>query len=256
MRLLKIPSLFLCIILLSSCGPRRVYTTGTYGSIKSYTEKQHYVDQKTTNTYISGDVSFGRHMQEDGAFDDSKTITSINLHRNSTGRFYNYYFGLGASAGIYKFKKGYFDVIRDNEKKNFYTVNLKAGVNYTYTRPKIDFRFIGVEFAYNNEFGPYQDKLSDLMKVGEDLIIVNQKSLFSYNIYSEYAFKLSKDRALTLGFYLGDLISKKNDGNYSGESGFTGFTFGLRFKKYTFHLMYEGGENDIRSTKFGITYHL
>jgi len=256
MKLLIKQCLFLSFIYLTSCGPQRVYTTGTYGSIKSYTEKQHYVDQKTSKTYISADVSFGKHMQEEGAFDDTKTIVSINVHRNSTGKFYNYYFGLGASAGNYKFKRGYLDVISDGETKNFYTLNLKTGINYTYTRPKIDYRFVGVEIAYNNEFGPYQDKLSDLMNADNDLIIVNQNSLLTYNIYSEYAFKFSHDRAFTLGFYFGDLMNKKNENDYSGTSGYTGFSLGLRIRNHTFQLTFEGGENDIRSTKFGLTYQL
>ncbi|MEL0457530.1 hypothetical protein WJN01_14920 [Flavobacteriaceae bacterium SZ-1-7] len=91
----------LILLLLTSCGSHRVYTTALYGSLKSYTEKQHYVDKKTTETYVSGDLSFGKHMQESGDFDDTKTIGSLNVHRNTTGEFYNYYYGLGASMGTY-----------------------------------------------------------------------------------------------------------------------------------------------------------
>ena len=256
MKLLVKTTAALLILLTVSCGPNRIYTTGTYGSIKSYTEKQHFVDQKTTETYISGDVSFGRHMQEDEAFDDSKTIASINLHQNSTGRFYNYYFGVGAAAGRYKFKQGYLDLINDGETQAFYSVNLKAGINYTYTRPKVDYRFIGLELTYHNEFGPYQDKLSELEDALSDIIVINQKSLFAYNIYSEYVFKIKNDEALTLGFYFGDIISTGSIKEYSRQVNYSGFTMGLRMKKYTFHVVFESGENKIRSTKLGLSYQL
>jgi len=131
MKLIIKLSFFLLLISLVSCGPHRVYTTGSYGSLKTYTEKQHYVDKKTTQTYMSADVSFGTHMQNDEAFNDTKTIVSINAHQNTTGRFYNYYYGLGASLGSYKFKEGYSDLIDRGEKKSFYSINLKTGANIT-----------------------------------------------------------------------------------------------------------------------------
>lgn len=244
-------------LLLTSCGANRVYTTATYGSIKSYTEKQHYTDKKTSETYVSGDLSFGSHMQEDGAFDDTKTIASFNVHRNTTGSFYNYYYGLGASIGTYRFKEAYLDLIGKDEKKSFYTINLKTGVNYTYTRPKIDYRFIGLELAYNNEFGDYQKKLSNLEKVNDpNLIIVNQKSMFTYQLYSEYAFKFSTEKALTFGFYVGGLIGIEETDMFDGDTSFSGYTMGLRLKNYTISFIYESGQNEIQSSKIGLTYKL
>lgn len=250
-----------------SCAPTRVYTTGSYGSIKSYTEKQHYVNAKSTATYISGDVSFGRHPQDAESFNDTKTITAINIHRNTTGRCYNFYYGLGAAFGSYKFKEGYQDFIDKGEKSKFYTVNLKSGINYTYTRPKVDWRFIGVEFAYLNESGAYQDKLSELSSViDSDLIVVNLKSMFTYQLYSEYVFKISNKEAITLGFYVGDLINRKdakkalmdyNDAEiYDTTTGFNGFAFGVRFNKYSLSAIFETGQGDIKSTKIGLTYKL
>lgn len=242
---------------LASCGSERVYTTASYGSLKSYTEKQHYVDSKTTETYIQGDVSFGKHMQEAGKFDDTKTIASINAHRSTTGKFYNYYYGIGASLGTYKFNKGSGNLIDDGEKQSFYNINLKTGANIAYTRPKIDYRFLGLEFTYNNEFGSYQDKLSELIEANDgSLIIVNQKSLLTYHLYSEYAFKISDEEAITLGFYFGGLLNLKDTNVFNGKTGFSGFNIGLRLQKYTFSILYESGQNEIRSTKFGITYQL
>ncbi len=249
--------IILCITVLSSCGSRRVYTTGSYGSIKSYTEKPHYTNKKVSATYISGDLSFGKHSQDGGDFDDVKTIAAVNIHRSTTGRFYNFYYGLGGTYGTYKFKEGYGDLIADEEKKSFYTVNFKSGINYTYSRPKVDWRFIGVELAYLNEFGSYQDKLSELISSNDnELTIVNQKSMFTYQIYSEYVFKMSDEKAFTFGFYFGDLLNFKETEMYSGTTGFSGITFGLRLKNYIINAIFESGEGEIKSTKIGLTYKL
>lgn len=248
---------FVCLLSLAACGSERVYTTASYASLKSYTAKQHYIDTKTTKTYVQGDISFGKHMQEAGDFDDTKTIASINAHRTTTGNFYNFYYGLGASFGNYKFKEGFDSLIDDGEKQSFYNINLKTGANITYTRPKIDYRFLGLELTYHNEFGPYQDKLTELAYAdNENLIIVNHKSMFSYHFYSEYAFKISHEEAITLGFYFGGLFKSEETKLYKNRNEFSGFTFGLRLKQCTFSLLHESGYNDIRSTKFGITYQL
>ena len=253
----KILLLGAIMFLICSCGSRRVYTTGSYGSIKSYTEKPHYTDKKKSATYVSGDLSFGKHSQDDGDFDDTKTIASLNVHRSTTGRFYNFYYGLGATYGTYKFKEGYENLVADEEKKSFYTINFKSGINYTYTRPKVDWRFIGLELAYLNEFGPYQDKLSELISSNDrSLIIANQKSMFTYQIYSEYVFKTKDDGALTFGFYFGDLLNFKDTEMYRGTTEFSGITIGLTINKCTIHAIFESGEGDIRSAKIGLTYKL
>ncbi|MFI1742964.1 hypothetical protein [Thalassobellus sediminis] len=253
---LKITFLFLIVISVS-CSPARIYTTGSYGSLKSYSEKQHYIGRKTTETYVSGDLSIGKHPQEAATFNDKKTVTAINVHRNTTGRRYNFYYGLGVAFGTYKFTEGYQDLIRNGEKSKFFAVNLKSGINYTYTRPKVDWRFVGFEVAYLNESGAYQDKLNKLSLVeDEDLYVANQKSMFTYQFYSEYVFKISDEEAFTIGFYVGDLINRKLANIYDVDTSFNGFTIGLRLKKYTISSIFETGQGDIQSTKIGLTYKL
>ena len=250
--------MFLFLIFISvSCAPARIYTTGSYGSLKSYSEKQHYIDKKTTETYVSGDLSFGKHPQEAATFNDKKTIAAVNVHRNTTARYYNFYYGLGAAFGTYKFTEEYQDLIKKDERNRFVTVNLKTGINYTYTRPKVDWRFIGFELAYLNESGAYQDKLNKLsLVVDDDLYVANQKSMFTYQFYSEYVFKISDEEAFTIGFYGGDLINRKVANKYDIDTGFNGFTFGLRLNNYTISSIFETGQGEIKSTKVGITYKL
>jgi len=257
MKINKMLLLGALLLFICSCGSRRVYTTGSYGSIKTYTEKPKYVDKKESATYVSGDLSFGKHMQDGGNFDDAKTIAALNIHRSTSGRFYNIYYGIGGAYGTYKFKEGYENLVADEEKKSFYSINLKSGINYTYTRPKVDWRFIGVELAYLNEFGPYQDKLSELISTNDgELTIANQNSMFTYQLYSEYVFRMSIDSAFTVGFYFGDLLNYKDTEMYSGTTDFSGLTFGLTFNKYTIHAIFESGQGEIRSTKIGLTYKL
>jgi len=245
------------LILFSSCSINRVYTTGSYGSLKSYTEKAHYNDKRSSSIYVSGDVSFGKHTQEAENFDDVTTLAEVKVHKRITGKHYNFYYGLGASYGVYRFTKGYEGLIQNNEKKGFYNLNLKTGLNYTMSRRIIDYRFIGLEVAYHNEFGPYQDKLSDLLKSNNsELLIVNQKSLFSFNLYTEYVFKFSKKDALSIGFYIGDLINYKKEKNYDYSTDFSGITVGLRLDRYTINLITESAQGSIKSTKIGLTYQL
>jgi len=42
------------LFLLSSCGVRRIYTSGSYGSLKSYTAKKEYSGERSSEIYVSG----------------------------------------------------------------------------------------------------------------------------------------------------------------------------------------------------------
>ena len=248
----------LITFLLSSCGTHRVYTTGSYGSVKSFTDKPLYKGEKESATYVSGDISFGRHEHNDGAdFYDAKTLISGSIYRSTTGKFYNYYYGGGLTYGRYRFTKGLSGFIGDYEKQNYYNVNLKTGLNITYNRPRVEYRFIGLEFTYLNEFGPYQNKLDELAASGSnEFEIINVNSMFTYNIYSEYAFKKpNSDSGLLIGFYLGDLLNYNED-KYGHNANYSGFMVGLKLKRSTISLISESGNGGIRSTKFRFTYSL
>ena len=245
-------------LLVSSCGTHRVYTTGSYASVKSYTDKPLYNGSKESATYVSGDISMGRHEQNDGAdFHDAKTLVSGSVYRSTSGKFYNYYYGGGLTYGRYRFTKGYENLIGNREKQNFYNVNLKTGLNFTYNRPKMEYRFIGIEFTYLNEFGSYQDKLDTLDKSGNDgLEIINVNSMFTYNVYSEYVFKKpNSDSGLLIGFYFGDIINYDVE-QFGYKAGYSGFLVGLKLNRSTISLISESGNGNITSTKFGFTYQL
>ncbi|MFH4964906.1 hypothetical protein V8G69_07875 [Gaetbulibacter sp. M235] len=243
--------------ILSSCGVKRVYTTASYESLKSYTEKAHYNNEKSSSFYVAGDINFGKHEQESENFNDKTTLATFSIYQSITDKHYNFYYGLGSGFGTYRFTKGFENLIEDKEKKNFYNLNFKTGINYTMPRRVIDYRFIGLEIAYHNEFGPYQNKLSDLLKSNNsELLIVNDKSLLSFNLYSEYVFKFSEKDAFTIGFYFGDLINHKKVEAYDYSTGFSGITTSLRLNKYSISFVTESVQGKTRSSKIGLTYKL
>ena len=164
------------LLICTSCSPQRIYTSGSYGTLKSYTSKLPFEDEKKKATYVSASADFGKHPQENDLFRDKKFVFSADVHQAVSGKHYNYYYGIGAGAGSYKFERGLDDVIATAEKQSFYSIRAKAGINYTYTRPKVDYRFIGLEVSYVNEFGPYQDKLKEILRDAPQAIVVNPNS--------------------------------------------------------------------------------
>ncbi len=235
----------------TSCG-KRVYTSGTYGSIKSYTARPEYKGKNTKATYISTDYSSG----DAGGVRDKKTLISVRAHRSITRKYFNLYYGLGGTIGNYKFG----GPINENSNFNseaFYSLNSKAGFNFNLPTKRMDWRLVGAELTYNYEFGPYQNVLKEVKDSNEDsnLLIFNNKSMLYYNFTSEAVFKFNEDNTLSLGIYFGDLLNKTKDLKNRG-SGFSGTFISYRFKKFTCSVVNEGGQASIDTTKFGLTYQL
>ena len=98
-------ALLICTILVFfiSCGVNKVYTSASYGSLKSYTEKPIYNGKKETSTYVSGSFSNLNHPQ-DNESGDKVTMGNFLIYRTTTNKRLNYYYGLGGSFGTYQFK--------------------------------------------------------------------------------------------------------------------------------------------------------
>lgn len=242
--------------LFTSCG-RSIYTSAAYGSIKSYTPKQEYREQDTSAVYISGSISSGAH-EPLGNIKDKKTIVSSKVHKSVTRKYYNLHYGIGASFGTYKFGSSFEDVISKNEKKAFYTVDAKMGINFNLPAKRVDWRLLGFELAYNYEFGPFQDKLKEI-KENTSALVINRQSIFSYNFNMEVVFKLPNFNALGFGLFLGDHIDGSNDENSLIDSSFLGASISFKTKKFTFSYLVEDhwGLNDNRSSHtFGLSYQL
>ena len=102
---LILKTLLICTIAVFfiSCGVNNVYTSASYGSLKSYTEKPIYNGKKETSTYVSGSFSGLSHPQNDQN-DDKVTMGNFSVYRTTTDKRLNYYYGLGAGFGTYQFK--------------------------------------------------------------------------------------------------------------------------------------------------------
>lgn len=251
----------LLTLLCYSCGVNRLYTSGSYGALKSYTEKPEYKGENEKALYVSGTIASGKHDQEENTFRDKKTIFSANIHRSHTSKFYNFYYGIGGAFGTYTFGRGLGDVISDDEKENFYNINAKTGFNFTLSRRKFDYRLIGVEFMYHNEFGAFQDKLDTLKEEYVDgrngIVVVNKKSIFSWNLYSEIVYKINTKNALTLGMFFGSVPVNSNQ-MYVENGSLGGWLLGYRYDKFTLSYVYQGAKaaDGLSSSKFGLTYRL
>lgn len=246
-------TLLIFLMSLSSCA-ERIYTSATYGSMKSYTAKPEYRGENKSATYISGDFSSGKHENDSENRADSKILLSLNAHRSITHKHFNFHYGLGGTYGNYKFGSDYTEYVRANEKNDFYSLNAKTGINFNLPTERMDWRIIGLEFAYNYEFGSYQNKLKEI-KENTNALVLNENSILSFNLSSEVIFKLQEDKAIGLGFYIGDIISKID--NLEGESSaFVGYFLSYKFNNYTLSLINESGNENISSVKFGLTYQL
>jgi hypothetical protein len=239
-----------------------VYTSGSYGDLKSHTAKPEYQGKKEKALYVSAAYATGKHGQLDNSdeFADKKAIFSASLHKSVTGKYYNYYYGIGGAFGNYTFTQGLGESIQDNEQKNFFNVNSKAGINYTWTRQKFDFRFIGLEVGYHYEFGSYQDKLKTLAEEYKDnsrILIFQEASMFSWNLYSEVVYKINKNNALEFGLFAGAIFLSPEQ-SVNRESSFAGYTLAYRYKKFTASLIGSAANaaDNIEGIRYGLTYRL
>jgi hypothetical protein len=245
-----------------SCGVNRVYTSGSYGDLKSHTAKPEYQGKKEKALYVSAAHAIGKHAQLDNSetFSDKKAIFSASIHKSITTENYNYYYGIGGALGNYTFTRGLDENIEAGEQKDFFNVNSKAGINYTSTHEKFDFRIIGLEVAYHYEFGSYQDKLKALKSEYEDdldILVFQEGSMLSWNLYSEFVYKFNKDNTIEVGIFIGTILLS-SDERVNRESSFGGYTLAYRHKKFTVSLLRSGANaaENIRGIRFGLAYRL
>lgn len=239
----------------SSCNVNRVYTPANYGVTKRYIAKPIYKDKDVSATYISLGVSTGKHPYSSEEIADTKFIGSLNIHQSKSIKRFNFYYGIGFSYGNFNFKNSLDDVIKQNESQSFYIINPKIGMSIKKSSSKFDFHFIGMELNYNYENGAYQDKLSKITP-SESIIIVNEKSLLSYNLSSEILYKINANNTIGLGIFAGDIIGLDTDKYNVGNAGtgFGGLTFSYRIKKLTLSTVSQSASRNIESISFGASY--
>ncbi|BAO76213.1 hypothetical protein [Winogradskyella sp. PG-2] len=180
----------------------------------------------------------------------------MNAHRSITRKYFNFYYGLGGTIGKYKFDKPINETVSNNPK-TFYNLNSKTGINLNLPTKKMDWRVIGIELTYNYEFGPYQNALENVRNSNEDpsLLIFNKKSILAYNFGSEAVFKLTSGNTFSFGYYIGELLNRTD--NLKGmNTTFMATYMSYKIKKITLSFLSEGGQANISSSKFGLSYQL
>lgn len=251
----KISLFVLSILALHSCGVNRVYTPANYAASKKYVAKPLYNNENATANYISLSISKGEHPYLEQK-SDTKLISSLNFHHSKTYKKYNYYLGLGLNYGSYNFKNSLENIILENETKNFYIINPKIGFSFKKSYSKIEYHFIGLELNYNYENGAYHKKLADI-NTSSSIRVVNEKSLFSFNFFTEILYKLNTNNTLGIGLFGGDIIGldeKKYNIEDNDGTSFGGLTLSYRFKKYTLAFVTESGARNIQSINYSFTY--
>ena len=244
------------ILSLMSCGSP-IYKSATYGSIKSYTPKQEYRGKDTSAVYVAASISTGAHKPLEDV-KDRKTIISAQLHKSVTRKYFNLHYGLGASYGAYKFGSSFENSIKKNERKTFYSVDAKIGMNINLPTKRVDWRLLGFELGYNYEFGPFQKKLKDIEN-NTSALVANRKSIFSYNINTEVVFKLSNLDAFAFGLFFEDLLDKSDKKNVLHNTNYIGAVFSYKHKRFTFSYLAEDNwsiKSNATMHKFGLTYQL
>ncbi len=172
-------------------------------------------------------------------------------------KHWNFYYGVDLAYGTYRFNQGYLDIITPNSSSDFYRLSGFGGINFTISRPKIDYRILGLEFSYTHEAGTYQDELSALRSQtasNSSVLVFNKRNLPAFNLYSELLFKLTKEKALGVEFYGGEVFV--SDPELDRSAAFAGYALSYRFKQYTFSFSQEYGQADIRSWSMGLSYKL
>jgi len=252
------------LLMFTSCTPTKIYTNASTGALKSYKAKQEYRGVDTSAVYVSSNLGFGTHINNGELEEDKKVFLEAGIHRSITRRNYNVSYGVSGSYGTYNFKAGpLFDTpvqVENLGKKEFYTIQPFFSYNVNIPTEKFDWRILGVELAYNYEFGSYQDTLEDLKNRNlSGYFIYNQKSILHFNLNSEVLLKLDDVRALSAGAFFGDVINK-NDELKGKRTSYFGVNLAFKYKKWTFNFLRQNSRTNAsasdKSTRFGLTYQL
>lgn len=254
---------FLCLLSasLGSCRISKVYTSASYGGLKSYTEKPVYKGKNESANYLSGGLKIASHSQVDVPADEV-IAGNFSIHRATTLERFKIYYGLGSTFGKYKFNSDYTDLadntiyVTQGEELDYHNINLKLGFNFTKTWDKVEFNMVGLEFIYLNESGSYIDKLKTIPE-SDRVAIIDQRSLLAFNINSEAIIKINNNNNVGIGIFVGGtLLADRERANDSkiGAGFYNGFHAKYTHRRFTISLVYEHGKYFIQSTSFGLTY--
>lgn len=254
----KILSFITVSFLFVSCVADRVYTSASYGGMKKYTEKPLYNNKNTSAIYLSGGVKTGNRPQE--GLKDEVIAGDFFIHRATATKYFNFYYGLGATFGNYKINDSYISpsngvpYFQESEKLDYYNFNIKTGFNFIKNLKKVELNIIGLELIYFKESGEYIDRLGVIPRV-KSIDIMDKREIVTFNITTGAIFKINDNNNFGAGVFLGDsFLSNKSESIFRFEAGtYLGGYLKYNYKRFTASFIYEESNFGIRTSSFGLT---
>jgi hypothetical protein len=182
------------LIILSSCS-NHTYAPALYHQDIAYQPKPASYDSAKSATYIS----MGLNYYLDPTWTAFLASGQFNISRGYVFNKFNLAYGAFGALG--NFDEGTF--------KPFVAYGARASANLFTNYDRMDFRYLGVEMAYSNEFGSYaryRQSLSSLPGYHVD----TRTDLFTMGLTSEVIFHTVRDKNISnglrvfLGYTFGD----------------------------------------------------
>jgi len=253
------------LIVMQSCYTgKSVYTNATMGSTAGYIAKPIYNGENRSDIYVTGEFGNGNVSNNNGNEDSGTRVAALNVHRAHARKNFNFYYGVGAELGSFKFWEEDFQLQGQEElisagKKNFYSLQAKTGINYLVSRPYADFRILGLDLGFISEFGPYIDTLKELESnvVDYDAVEVYIKeSTFYLGLNSEIVFKLNENNSIGINPFLAKSFLETKNGL---SPNLYGLALSYRYSDFTLSFFNEVNSQysvDTYNCKIGLSYRL
>lgn len=142
-----------------------------------------------------------------------------------------------------------------------------GGINYNISTSNFEIRPIGVKLYLDYEFGPYQNRLSELEEIRRNSLtevnyeIANQEIMLSGYLESEILYKINRRHTIGFGVFYGVNSLGQTYASVSEDS--FGMMSSYRYKRFVFSYvlehttdLYLNESKNINSHKFGLTYKL
>lgn len=200
------PALLFALVV-SSCSDH-VYGPALRLADIAYMPKPISTDSVKSANYISGGIG----IAQGSHYNDLLTSGQLNLNRASTFKHFNVAYGVFGVAGNYhnnklaKIDPYYFN------NKFFGAAGGRLSADYFIHRGRFDFRFIGFEAAYSNEFGSYAS-FRKVVGDQEHYHADNRNNLFSMGVTSEIVFRNRHNQRFGLRGFAGGTVG--NNGIYN-----------------------------------------
>ena len=273
MKLNQILALILLTITTGSCTQRAYYQSPTHGNTNGY--KAMPLKSENSATALYADLSLMTGWANENLKDKLFGLSG-SIHRaHAFGNFQAFY-GSNAMFGRYQANAFYpqfedvFWYVNGNLNdslinslsgpKNFASVGLYGGINLVRSLENgSEWRVIGAEFAWQNEWGSYYDFRNKLPVTAANVIDYNQ-NFATISFTSDIIFKLNKEETIGYKAALGFPTRRLTYYNTSSQPGKVlphnfSQTLHVGFKKTTLHAQVNHGYYML-NMQMGLNYRL